>query len=107
MLLMIQGADCEEGDVEKVWHLHSEAQMTSRDRLLAALQRRKPDRLPVTTHHVMPYFLVRYLNGISEKGIFDRHGMDAISMSFCMPLPMRPEIACTTHSSIVSRLGMI
>ena len=31
--------------------------MSSRQRLLGALKRRKPDRLPVTTHHLMPYFL--------------------------------------------------
>jgi hypothetical protein len=28
--------------------------------MLAALSGRVPDRLPVTTHHVMPYFLDRY-----------------------------------------------
>ena len=30
--------------------------MTSKQRMLAALTRGKPDRLPVTTHHVMDYF---------------------------------------------------
>ncbi|MFZ4775550.1 MAG: uroporphyrinogen decarboxylase family protein [Terrimicrobiaceae bacterium] len=33
--------------------------MTSRERLLRALERRVPDRLPVTTHHVMESFLRR------------------------------------------------
>jgi hypothetical protein len=31
--------------------------MTSRERLLTALSRGVPDRLPVTTHHLMPTFL--------------------------------------------------
>jgi len=51
--------------------------MTSRDRLLAALDRRVPDRLPVTTHHLMPSFLAA-LGGFSELGFFDRFGLDAI-----------------------------
>jgi hypothetical protein len=39
--------------------------MTSRQRFLAAIKREIPDRLPVTTHHVMPYFLETYMDGIS------------------------------------------
>jgi hypothetical protein len=31
--------------------------MNSKERLLKALNREVPDRLPVTTHHVMPSFL--------------------------------------------------
>ena len=31
--------------------------MNSRERLLTALDGGQPDRLPVTTHHLMPYFL--------------------------------------------------
>jgi len=52
--------------------------VTSRDRLLAALDRRVLDRLPVTTHHLMPSFL-RSLGGISERAFFDRFGLDAIA----------------------------
>jgi hypothetical protein len=51
--------------------------MTSRERLLAALRRETPDRLPVTTHHVMPAFL-ETLGGISTPEFFDRFGLDAI-----------------------------
>ena len=36
--------------------------MNSRERLLAALDRKIPDHLPTTTHHVMQYFLGRYLD---------------------------------------------
>lgn len=53
--------------------------MTSRQRLLAALEREVPDRLPVTTHHVMPYFLKKYMNGISCEEFFDYFGFDPIN----------------------------
>lgn len=52
--------------------------MTSKQRLVAALSRQKPDRLPVTTHHVMPYFLEKYMGGISNDGFFDAFGLDPI-----------------------------
>ena len=53
--------------------------MTSRERFLTVLQGEVPDRLPVTTHHVMPYFLNTYLNGISNDEFFDRFGLDPIT----------------------------
>jgi uroporphyrinogen decarboxylase len=49
----------------------------SRARLVDALDRRLPDRLPVTTHHLMPSFL-RTIGGIDERTFFDRFGLDAI-----------------------------
>ena len=52
--------------------------MTSKERMVAALEGRKPDRLPVTTHHVMPYFLNQRLDGISADEFFARFGLDAI-----------------------------
>lgn len=52
--------------------------MTSKQRMLAALDRRVPDRLPVTTHHVMPYFLDKCLGGISTAQFFDQFGFDPI-----------------------------
>jgi uroporphyrinogen decarboxylase len=52
--------------------------MTSRERLLAALDGKVPDRLPATTHHLMPYFLDKYMNGMSEREFFDALGLDAI-----------------------------
>jgi len=52
--------------------------MTSKKRFLAALERRAPDRLPVTTHHVMPSFLDRYLPGTDNDGFFRRFGLDPI-----------------------------
>lgn len=53
--------------------------MTSKQRFLAVLNRKIPDRLPVTTHHVMPFFLKKYLNGISNDEFFDRLGLDPIN----------------------------
>ena len=52
--------------------------MTSRERMLAALNRERPDRLPATTHHVMPYFLQKYMGGMSNDEFFDWFGLDPI-----------------------------
>jgi hypothetical protein len=59
--------------------------MTSRERLLTALARGRPDRLPATTHHLMPPFL-EALGGIGELEFFDRYGLDAIRWTS----PLRP-----------------
>ncbi len=61
--------------------------MSSRQRLLTALDRGVPDRLPVTTHHLMTYFLNKYMHGASNEEFFDRFDMDAI----CWKLPHRPD----------------
>ncbi len=53
--------------------------MTSRERLLAVLNKKVPDVMPVTTHHVMPYYLKKYQNGMSIAEFFDKFGMDAIN----------------------------
>ena len=61
--------------------------MTSKERMLAAIRGETPDRLPVTTHHVMPYFLDKYLGGASAREFFDRFGFDAITWV----VPHRPD----------------
>lgn len=53
--------------------------MNSRERLLTALAGGVPDRLLVTTHHLMPSFLINYLDGASEEEFFDGLGGDASS----------------------------
>lgn len=63
--------------------------MTSRQRLLTALNGGTPDRLPVTTHHVMLSFLDRYMDGISYHQFFDHFGMDAITWT----VPYKPDPA--------------
>ena len=52
--------------------------MNSKDRMLTAIQGGKPDRLPVTTHHVTSYFLNKYMEGIDEQQFYDRFGLDAV-----------------------------
>ena len=52
--------------------------MNSRERLLTALAGGVPDRLPVTTHHLMPSFLINYLDGASEEEFFDLFDLDPI-----------------------------
>ncbi len=56
--------------------------MNSRERLLTALNGGRPDRLPVTTHHLMPWFLDTYLDGMSEADFFQRFGLDPIRWAF-------------------------
>ncbi|MFP4385146.1 MAG: uroporphyrinogen decarboxylase family protein, partial [Spirochaetia bacterium] len=56
--------------------------LSSKKRLIAAIEGKTPDRLPVTTHHVMPYFLNKYMNGISNDEFFDHFGMDRIVWPF-------------------------
>ena len=51
--------------------------MNSRERLFTALTGGVPDRLPVTTHHVMSSFLDTYMDGITDQQFFDRFEMDA------------------------------
>lgn len=63
------------------------AGMTSRQRMLTALTGGVPDRLPVTTHHVMTYFLDTYLDGISYHEFFDRFGLDAMLWT----VPYKPD----------------
>jgi hypothetical protein len=54
--------------------------------MLAALTGKTPDGLPVTTHHVMPYYLDRRLAGITSDEFFARFGLDAI----CWSVPHKP-----------------
>lgn len=65
------------------------AEMTSRERMLTALTGGVPDRLPVTTHHVMQYFLDTYLDGSPYHDFFDRFGLDAILWT----VPYQPDEA--------------
>lgn len=53
--------------------------MTSKQRMITAIERGVPDRLPVTTHHVMPYFLDRYMPGTTTQEFFDIFGFDPIT----------------------------
>lgn len=52
--------------------------MTSKERFLKAINGQKPDRLPVTTHHLQRYFLDNYMGGISNREFFETLKMDPI-----------------------------
>ncbi len=53
--------------------------MSSKQRLLTALDRKLPDRLPVTTHHVLPCFLEQHFSGRSIAEFFEYFGLDPIT----------------------------
>jgi len=57
--------------------------MTHKERLLTALRREKPDRLPVTSHHLMPYFLNKYFGGGTSQEFFEHFDLDAITWPVC------------------------
>lgn len=52
--------------------------MTTKERFLLALANKKPDRLPVTTHNVMDYYLRTYEQGAEKHDFFEKYGMDEI-----------------------------
>jgi len=52
--------------------------MNPKERFRNALERKKTDRLPVTTHHLMPSFLKKYMNGASDQEFFEHFGLDPI-----------------------------
>jgi hypothetical protein len=45
--------------------------------MICALERGKPDRLPVSVHQWQPYHLDKFLGGISDIEAFEKYGMDA------------------------------
>lgn len=51
--------------------------MTPKERLLTALNRGKPDRLPVSIHQWQAYHLDQYMGGISDLDAFRLTGLDA------------------------------
>jgi len=55
--------------------------MNSKERFLNVLAGKRTDRLPVTTHHLMPSFLKNYMNGISDQEFFDFYGLDPVKWS--------------------------
>jgi len=51
--------------------------MTSKERMMRALNREKPDRLPVSLHQWQKYHLDKYLGGMSDIEAFEKFGFDA------------------------------
>lgn len=54
--------------------------MTSKERVLTALRRGKPDRLPVTIHQWQPFHLRAFMNGMDQLEAFRAVGLDASIM---------------------------
>ena len=52
-------------------------QMTSRERMLTALNLGVPDRVPITIHQWQPYHLSKYMGGSSDIEAFQQVGLDA------------------------------
>ena len=58
--------------------------MTSKERMMRALAREKPDRLPVTVHQWQPYHLNTHMGGMDDLAAFQATGMDAAIQYFEM-----------------------
>jgi hypothetical protein len=56
--------------------------MTSKERMMCALNKEKADRLPVTFHQWQGYHLDKYLGGISVLEAFQKFGLDAAVQYF-------------------------
>ena len=53
-------------------------EMTSKQRMLAALNLKKPDKVPVSLHDIVEYYRKTYLNGISRLDAYRKFGLDAM-----------------------------
>lgn len=51
--------------------------MTAKERMMAAIHRQKPDRLPVTIHQWQPYHLKNHMDGVSDIEANRAVGLDA------------------------------
>ncbi len=51
--------------------------MTSKERLMLAIHKEKPDRLPASIHQWQSYHLDKYMNGVSDLEAFKKVGLDA------------------------------
>jgi uroporphyrinogen-III decarboxylase len=56
--------------------------MTSKERMMSAVRREKPDRLPVTIHQWQQYHLDTYMGGMDALSAFKATGMDAAIQYF-------------------------
>ncbi len=56
--------------------------MTSKERMMRALRREKPDRLPATVHQWQQFHLDTYMDGVDALSAFKATGMDAAIQYF-------------------------
>lgn len=64
--------------------------MTSKERMMLAINREKPDRMPVTIHQWQTYHLKKYMNGMSDMEANKSVGFDAAITYSRMSLPACP-----------------
>jgi hypothetical protein len=75
--------------------------MNSKERLIAAIEHRPTDRLPVTTHHLMPSFLNNYMDGASNMEFFEQFGLDPIDWQMAFTFdPGRGEYYDPEHTEM-------
>jgi uroporphyrinogen decarboxylase len=75
--------------------------MNSKQRFLNALARKKTDRLPVTTHYLMPSFLKNYMDGITDQNFFDYFGLDPVMCMIAYTFdPDKGEFYDPTHTEV-------
>lgn len=75
--------------------------MTSKQRLLAAINKQPLDRLPVTTHHLQQYFLDKYAGGMDGFDFHKDFGFDPI----VWVLPIKPDESANQY--IDKETGML
>jgi uroporphyrinogen-III decarboxylase len=73
--------------------------MTSKERMLLALRREVPDRVPATVHQWLPYHLNKYLGGIDALTAFRRFGLDASLAMLPVIEEQSPDWRPETHES--------
>ena len=56
--------------------------MTSKERMLRALNKEKPDRLPASIHQWQQYHLDKYMGGVTALEAFEQIGLDAAIQYF-------------------------
>ena len=62
--------------------------MTSKERMMTALRRGKPDRLPVTIHQWMQYHLTHFMGGVDQLEAYRACGLDA-SFTLHAEIPLK------------------
>jgi hypothetical protein len=60
--------------------------MTSKERILCAINKEKPDRLPAAIHQWQPYHLNKYMKGMSDIEANKACGLDA-AINFYEEIP--------------------
>lgn len=68
--------------------------MNSRERLLTAINRQRPDRLPCQVHSWMPYYLEHYLDGMDQWQAYEKFGFDYVIYNSVKHIFDERDLAC-------------